>query len=73
MSILAGSADARRRHAQSAPQVSQLPPQPAPPPPDDTAKFLAGMPVPKDSPLASLTQTETWQTIPLITKRRSRN
>jgi hypothetical protein len=32
-----------------------------PPPPDDTARFLAGMPLPKNSPLASLTSDPAWQ------------
>src|SRR5689334_5526986 len=31
------------------------------PPPDDTARFLAGMPVDKNSPLAPLTQDPAWQ------------
>jgi hypothetical protein len=31
------------------------------PPPNDTALFLAGMPVPKHSPLAPLTQDPAWQ------------
>jgi hypothetical protein len=33
----------------------------AQPPPDDTARFLAGMPLPKNSPLASLTSDPAWQ------------
>ena len=33
----------------------------AQPPPDDTARFLAGMPLPKNSPLASLTTDPVWQ------------
>ncbi|MEY2555459.1 MAG: hypothetical protein QOF93_603 [Verrucomicrobiota bacterium] len=33
----------------------------AQPPPDDTARFLAGMPLPKNSPLASLTNDPAWQ------------
>ncbi len=48
-------------------QVS-LPPMPViqvPPgvvaPPNDTAHFLAGMPVPSDSPLAQFAQTAAWQ------------
>jgi hypothetical protein len=59
---LGGSASARSRHpappteAQSAP-AAQLPV----PPPDDTAKFLAGMPIPKTSPLAALTNDPAWQ------------
>lgn len=41
-------------------------PEPVPPalsvsPPHDTARFLAGMPVPDDSPLAPLTQDPAWQ------------
>jgi hypothetical protein len=31
------------------------------PPPNDTARFLAGMPVAKNSPLAPLTQNAAWQ------------
>src|SRR5260370_33460758 len=30
-------------------------------PPDDTARFLAGMPLPKNSPLAPLTTDAAWQ------------
>ena len=30
-------------------------------PPNDTARFLAGMPVPKNSPLAPLTENPAWQ------------
>src|SRR5260370_16276756 len=30
-------------------------------PPDDTARFLAGMPLPKNSPLAPLTTDSAWQ------------
>src|SRR5438477_12621591 len=33
----------------------------AQPPPDDTARFLAGMPLPKNSPLAPLTTDAAWQ------------
>ncbi len=33
----------------------------AQPPPDDTARFLAGMPLPKNSPLAPLTNDAAWQ------------
>jgi hypothetical protein len=35
--------------------------EPAPPPPNDTARFLAGMAVSKNSPLAPLTQDPAWQ------------
>lgn len=62
-SIGAFSADAKR-HKQAAPTQQN---QPAPaqaqigPPPDDVAKFLAGMPLPKNSPLAGLTQDPGWQ------------
>ena len=34
---------------------------PAPAPPNDTARFLAGMPVARNSPLAPLTQGPAWQ------------
>jgi len=34
---------------------------PAQPPPDDTARFLAGMPLPKSFPLTSLTTDPAWQ------------
>jgi hypothetical protein len=33
---------------------------PAPPPPNDTARFLAGMPLPKNSPLEPLTRDVAW-------------
>ena len=43
-------------------QVQQNPlPSNSPPPPDDTARFLAGMPLPKNSPLAPLTSDPAWQ------------
>ena len=55
-------AKSRRQPAASspspaAPQVQQ----PLLPPPDDTAKFLAGMPLRRNSPLAPLTQEPAWQ------------
>ena len=34
---------------------------PTPPPPNDTARFLAGMPPAADSPLAPLTKDKAWQ------------
>jgi hypothetical protein len=34
---------------------------PEPPPPNDTARFLAGMPVTENSPLAPLTQDPAWR------------
>ena len=55
------SADARKR-PNDAPEV--LPAQPVEPSgtsPQDTARFLAGMPVDPRSPLAPLTQTPVWQ------------
>src|SRR6202171_2130699 len=44
-------------------QAQQNPPAAAPalPPPNDTARFLAGMPVPENSPLAQLTHDPAWQ------------
>src|SRR5882757_269710 len=55
----AKSRQASQPEAQTAgpPQVTQ----PALPPPDDTAKFLAGMPISKSSPLAPLTADPAWQ------------
>src|SRR5437016_6112781 len=51
-----------RRHSREAPaEASQPPSQPAIPPPDDTAKFLAGLPISRNSPLAPLTQDPAWQ------------
>jgi hypothetical protein len=44
-----------RAPAQAAPPISGLPG------PDDTARFLAGMPLAKNSPLASLTTDAAWQ------------
>jgi hypothetical protein len=32
-----------------------------PPPPDDTARFFAGMPISKNSPLAPFTNDPAWQ------------
>ena len=50
-------ADARRR-----PQiVDASPAQPGLPPPNDTARFLAGMPISPNSPLAPLTRDPAWQ------------
>src|ERR1051326_4622951 len=49
-------------------QVEPRPPAESPPPlnpltlsPDDMARFLGGMPVPKNSPLAPLTNEPAWQ------------
>src|SRR5438132_1908157 len=44
-------------------QAQQNPPAAAPalPLPNDTARFLAGMPVPENSPLAPLTRDPAWQ------------
>jgi hypothetical protein len=45
-----------------APSQAERPlPLSGPPPPDDTARFLAGMPVSKKSPLAALTSDPAWQ------------
>ncbi|MDB6146993.1 MAG: hypothetical protein JWO45_657, partial [Spartobacteria bacterium] len=46
--------------ARSSPQPSARAEAGAPPP-NDTARFLAGMPLAKDSPLAPLTQQPAWQ------------
>jgi len=44
-----------------APVTAPLPAQSGPSSPDDTARFLAGMPLPKVSSLASLTNDPAWQ------------
>ena len=56
------------QHDSASPAPAAPPPQTARPvqsnglpPPDDTSRFLAGMPVPKDSPLAPLTGDPAWQ------------
>jgi hypothetical protein len=63
LSILAGSA-AARRHQKAAETTAPAPQSEAPklsvPPPNDTALFLAGMPVPKNSVLFPLTQNPAW-------------
>ena len=41
--------------------ISSLTAQGQPPPPNDTARFLAGMPLAKNSPLASLESDPAWQ------------
>ena len=64
LSIFAMPADARRRPLEQQPlpepQPAETMPEPALPPPDDTAKFLAGMPLAKQSPLLSLTKDPAW-------------
>ena len=55
----AGPADARRHREQLAVQTEAF--GQALPAPDDTARFLAGMPLPKNSPLAQLTTDPAWQ------------
>ena len=50
-------------HSEGSAQAQQNPAasNSALPPPDDTARFLAGMPLPKNSPLAVLATDPTWQ------------
>src|SRR6266513_6509370 len=49
--------------AQEIPQVAPraIPVTPAVAGPNDIARFLAGMPVPENSPLAPLTRDQAWQ------------
>jgi hypothetical protein len=54
-------AKSRRQPAESSASPAPAVQQPALPPPDDTAKFLAGMPLRSGSPLAPLTQEPAWQ------------
>jgi hypothetical protein len=58
-SILAVPAQGQRHQEQPAPIAAEG--QNIAPPPNDTARFLAGMPLPKNSPLAPLTQNSAWQ------------
>jgi hypothetical protein len=58
------TADARRRtepQKGQAPAPAPPPPAIAVPPPNDTARFLAGMPISANSPLAPLTRDPAWQ------------
>src|SRR5438105_8952911 len=65
--LLNGSANARWPWQRATPEQTQTqaaapaPAQSGPPSPDDTARFLAGMPLPKNSALASLTNDPAWQ------------
>src|SRR3954451_5427505 len=62
VAVLADSLFARsRRTEQVAERGSPPSTQSSLPPPDDTARFLAGMPVDKNSPLAPLAQDPAWQ------------
>ena len=64
LSALVLPASARSRQTSQTDAQTAGPPQvtqPALPPPDDTAKFLAGMPISKSSPLAPLTTDPAWQ------------
>ncbi len=62
LSALTGSAAARSRHrAPSSETTLEQAPQPSLPPPNDTARFLAGMPLSSNSPLAPLTHDPAWQ------------
>lgn len=58
-SSLAGAVVARSHHQSAQPEES-APVIPGPPP-NDTARFLAGMPLPPSSPLAALTKDPAWQ------------
>jgi len=59
--FLTGSVDAKRPWHRDPPEQTQAPAQSELPSPDDTARFLAGMPLPKNSPLAPLTNDPAWQ------------
>lgn len=63
LSILAVPASAKRHKRQNSPEPAapEQPPQVALPPANDTALFLAGMPVPRNSPLAPLMSDPAWQ------------
>ena len=65
MVFLPLTVSAKRRPNDQAPVApaapSALPGEPGGAPPDDTARFLAGMPVDRRSPIFPLTQTAAWQ------------
>jgi hypothetical protein len=60
LSLFAIPASAKRHKQQQPDETPAAVQQPALPPPNDTARFLAGMPLSKNSPLASLTQDPAW-------------
>jgi hypothetical protein len=57
--VAAGSIEARRARAEK--QQPAAPAESGAPPPNDTARFLAGMALPKTSPLAPLTADPAWR------------
>ena len=59
LSLLSVPAAARRHRGEVTPEGA--PAAPGLPPADDVARFLAGMPLPKNSPLTPLTQDPAWQ------------
>lgn len=62
LTALTGSATARTRHHAKSQEPATAPVNRPPlPPPNDTAKFLAGMPISDSSPLAPLTRDPAWQ------------
>ena len=60
-SLLPTSAHARRHHQEQSAEQPAASTEPGLPSPNDTARFLAGMPLPKNSTLASLTNDPAWQ------------
>jgi hypothetical protein len=61
LSLLPMSAHARWRHHEQSREEPAAPTQPGLQSANDTARFLAGMPIPKNSPLAPLTNDPAWQ------------
>ena len=59
--IVSLPADARRRPQVVDATQPAAPSQPSLPPANDTARFLAGMPISPNSPLARLTSDPAWQ------------
>jgi hypothetical protein len=59
--LFGGSANAKWPWQRDPPEQTQAPVPAGPTSPDDTARFLAGMPLPKNSPLTPLTQDPAWQ------------
>src|SRR5438105_2485861 len=63
LSLMAGLAIVFRSAAQETVEIAPraVPVTPAAAGPNDVARFLAGMPVPENSPLAPLTRNPAWQ------------
>ena len=60
LSIFAAPGEAKRAKQDQLPELPNEPQRGGPPPPNDTALFFAGMPLPRNSPLAPLTNDPAY-------------